>query len=389
MAIYLDYNATTPMDQRVAAAMQPWLSTRFGNSSSRDHRWGWDAAEAVESARLMLADSLGLKPIQIVFTSSATESLNTVLRAYVGFSGWSRKKLITCATEHPAVLACCHRLARATGVALQVMPVDSQGHVDRADLEAALRNSPGALVALMAANNEIGTLHPIVELARLCHGSEAALVCDLAQAVGKCDSKPIGAAADFTAISAHKFYGPPGAGALTTGPKIGREPEWSPLLIGGKQENGLRAGSANVPGIVGTGMACRIAVENLETDMARLGELRDALEARILAELPDTWINGDRRQRICNTTNLGFVGVDARALIRDMDDIGVSTQAACSTGAPGPSHVLKALGLSDEQAYSCIRVSVGRFTTADEIDHAARKLIASVHKLRRSKSLRM
>lgn len=387
MAVYLDHNATTPPDVRMRAAMEPWAEERFGNSSSRDHTWSWAAAEAVENARAAIADALGITTAEATFTSGATEALNTVIRGYVGFDGWGGKKIVTCATEHEAVLAPCRYLCERTGVALEILPVDDAGRVDLGRLSAALAGAPGALVALMAANNETGTLHPLRDIADAVHAAEGIFLCDTTQAVGKLLLDLRAAGVDFATISAHKLYGPKGAGALVAcSPAPGSPIE--PLILGGGQERGMRGGTLNVPGIVGLGEACRLVQECLDEDILRMQTLRDRLEDGILSQVDETWANGDASNRLCNTSNLGFRGVDARVLIRDMHDLAVSTRSACSSGQSGPSHVLKAMGLSDEDAYSCVRFSLGRFTTEEEIDYAIGKVVASVRKLRRSRSVR-
>lgn len=385
MATYLDYNATTPCDSRVYATMQPWLAEQFGNASSRDHVWGWDAAEAVEDARNEVADLINAATMEIIFTSGATEALNTAIKGFVGFGGWERKKIVTCATEHDAVLAPCCQLQQAAGIEVEVLPVDRQGRIDFGRLQAALSSNKHVLAALMAANNEIGTVHPIRQIADLVHAAGALFLCDITQAVGKraVDVKADGI--DLAAFSAHKIYGPKGMGALfVRGGE--RHIALEPLIVGGGQERGLRGGTLNVPGIVGFGEACRIARQEWPDEAERTGRLRDRWEQALLAELPDIWINGDRENRIPNTTNIGFTGIDARTLIRDMHDIAVSTRAACSSGSSGPSHVLKALGLTDDEAYSCIRFSLGRFTTEAEIDYTIDKVINSVRKLRHVQS---
>ena len=365
--------------------MGPWQSEHFGNPSSRDHAWGWDAAEAVENARAAIGDALGITTAEATFTSGATEALNTVIRGYVGFDGWARKKIVTCATEHEAVLAPCRYLCERTGVALEVLPVDAAGRVDLGRLRASLAGAPGALVALMAANNETGTLHPLREIADAVHAAEGIFLCDTTQAVGKLPLDLRSAGVDFATVSAHKVYGPKGAGALVACSSPPVRPI-EPLILGGGQERGMRGGTLNVPGIVGLGEACRLIQECLDEDMQRMQTLRDRLEHGILSRLDETWVNGDPSNRLCNTSNLGFGGVDARVLIRDMHDVAVSTRSACSSGQGGPSHVLKAMGLSDEDAYSCVRFSLGRFTTADEIDYVIEQVVASVRKLRRSTS---
>jgi cysteine desulfurase len=366
--------------------MGPWQTRSFGNASSRDHAWGWDAANAVEDARAAVADAVTVTTSRVIFMSGATEAVNTVIRAYVGFDGWARKKLVTCAADHDAVLAPCRYLARRTGVRLDVLPVDDTGHVELADLEVSLASAPGALVALTAANNEIGTVHDVRGIAETVHAAGALFLCDTTQAVGKLRVDLAAAAVDFATISAHKLYGPKGVGALVA--RATAELLLDPLILGGGQEGGVRGGTLNVPGIVGFGEACRLVTECLDEDVRRMRALRDRLERAVLAEVSDTWVNGECAHRLCNTTNIGFKGVDARTLIRDMHDIAVSTRSACSSGHAGPSHVLKAIGLSDEDAYSCIRFSLGRFTTTEEVDYAIGKVVASVHRLRRLKSVR-
>jgi cysteine desulfurase len=384
--IYLDHGATTPVDPCVRDCMQSWEGEAFGNASSRDHRLGWDASEAVEEARDQVAAAMNAPADGIAFTSGATEALNTVIRGYVGFGGWADKKIVTCATEHEAVLAPCRYLCEHTGIALEILPVDKAGRVDLDRLRASLAGVSGALVALMAANNETGTLHPLREIADAVHAAEGIFLCDTTQAVGKLPLDLRAAGVDFATVSAHKVYGPKGTGALVACSSARGAPI-EPLILGGGQERGMRGGTLNVPGIVGLGEACRLVEECLDEDVRRMQTLRDRLEDGILSRVEDTWINGDPINRLCNTSNLGFRGVDARVLIRDMHDVAVSTRSACSSGHSGPSHVLKAMGLSDEDAYSCLRFSLGRFTTEDEIDYAIGKVVASVRKLRRSRSV--
>ena len=383
---YLDYNATTPADQRVDRAAQVWHVEKFGNASSRDHAWGWDASEVAEDYRRAVAESVDGGSSEVTFTSGATESLNTAIKGFVGYTGWARKKIVTCATEHDAVLTPCRRLQRSTGIEVEILPIDRQGNLNLDEFKTAMCSDKEILVSVMAANNEIGNIHPVREMSRIAHGVGALFLCDLAQAVGKMPIDVRTDGIDLAAFSAHKLYGPKGVGALFI---RGGEPEikLEPLIVGGGHERGLRAGTLNVPGIVGFGEACRIAMLEMAEDSARIGKLRDKLESALLAELPDIWINGDQNHRLCNTSNIGFRGVDARTLIRDMHDIAVSTRSACSSGDPGPSHVLKAIGLTDDEAYSCIRFSLGRFTTEEEIDYTIGKVITSVRKLRRSKNV--
>jgi cysteine desulfurase len=380
-AIYLDYNATTPLDARAAATMEKWLHHQFGNPSSRGHTWGWDASEAVEDSRRMVAKFVNAISSEISFTSSATESLNTAIKGFVGYKGWKNKKIVTCLSEHDGLLAPCRRLEELAGIEVELLPVDRQGHVDLDQLRLAVSSEKQTLVALMAANNEIGTIHPLQEIGRIAHEADALFLCDITQAAGKMLIDVHTEAIDLAAFSAHKMYGPKGVGALfirNGGPQIDLEP----LIVGGGQEHGLRGGTLNVPGIVGFGEACSIAREEWKDESEKVCRLRNQLEQTLLAKLPDIWINGDLENRIPNTSNIGFGGADARTLIRDMNDIAVSTQAACASNKTGPSHVLKAIGLTDDEAYSCIRFSLGRFTTEQEIDYTIGKVVNSVRKLR-------
>jgi cysteine desulfurase len=385
---YLDCNATTPLAARVREVMEPWLGGQFGNASSRDHKLGWAASEAVERSRSAVAAAVGFGGGEVMFMSGATEALNTVLRSYVGYGNCGSKKLVICATEHAAVLTTSVFLCEKTGVDLEILPVDRLGHVSIEGLSAVLEGTRGALVAIMAANHEIGTVHKVGMISEIVHAANGLLLCDTTQAIGKCTLEFWADKMDYSVVSAHKIYGPKGAGALLSYSDESTS-RLEPLILGGGQERGRRGGTCNIPGIVGLSEACRLVTECRESDAQRVSSLRDRLEDGILTQLSDTWINGDRAARLCNTSNIGFMDIDARALIRDMHDIAVSTRSACSSGDTGPSHVLKAIGLSDEDASSCIRFSLGRFTTDTEIDYAIEKVVGSVHKLRRLKSLRV
>lgn len=379
--MYLDYNATTPVDSRVFDAMQPFFCRAYGSPSSREHRLGWETADAVDEARCCIAKNIKAEPNEIVFTSGATESLSTVIHG-VSRANSLISTIVTFSTEHAAVLGACRQVSRMSETDIQYLPLDRIGRPYLDQLNSRLANSPPALVAAMFANNEIGTNHPIAQIAQIVHRHGGLLLSDITQAVGKIPLDMGEENVDFAAFSAHKLYGPKGVGALYVRGGLERI-RLEPLICGGGQEGGLRGGTLNVPGIVGFGEACRIAALEMEDEAPRVRRLRDKLEHAILSQVPDTWVNGDIANRIGNTTNIGFRGVEARVLIRDMNDIAVSTQAACSTGSNGPSHVLKAIGLSDEEAYSCIRFSLGRFTTDEEIDYTIQKVIASVRKLRK------
>jgi cysteine desulfurase len=366
--------------------MYPWIDEHYGNPSSREYDLAWEAAEVIQDARLAVANQVGAQCNEITFTGSATEALNTAIKGFVGFADWHQKKIITSAAEHDAVLACCRQLHRAAAIEVDVLPVDRHGHIDLHSLRSSISSSKNTLIALMVANNEIGTLSPVSEIGDIARAAGATFLCDITQAIGKIPIDAPASGIDMAAFCAHKIYGPKGVGALfvrARDPRI----ELEPLIAGGEQEQGLRGGTSNVAGIVGFGQACRIAGQAMHDEVPRIAKLRDRLEQTILADVPDTWLNGDPANRIGNTTNIGFSGIDARTLIRDMHDIAVSTRSACSSGKSGPSHVLKAIGLTDEDAYSCIRFSLGRFTTEGEIEYTIKKVTTSVHKLRRSKGL--
>jgi cysteine desulfurase len=384
MTIYLDCNSTTPVDGRSLEKMLPQFAHKWGNSSSRDHALGWDAAEVVEDARSHVAELINANPNEVIFTSSATESINCVLRSLLTVP--NTKQALTSVTEHDAVLTTSRLIGAKAAVRIDTLAVDRLGRINSDAVTAGCKAGETAFVSLMLANNEIGTIHPIRRFAGGVHAAGALFFSDLTQAVGKIPVDVHEMGIDLAAFSAHKLYGPKGVGALFI---RGGQPEikLEPLIVGGGQERGLRAGTLNVPGIVGFGEACRIAKLEMAEDNSRISRLRDKLESTLVAELPDIWINGDLENRLSNTSNIGFRGVGARTLIRDMHDIAVSTKSACSSGDPGPSHVLKAIGLTDDEAYSCIRFSLGRFTTEQEIDYAIGKVVASVRKLRRNSGL--
>jgi cysteine desulfurase len=384
-AVYLDYNATSPVDSRVLKKLGEAALITYGNASSHDHTFGWDAAAAVEDARMHVANLVNARAHEIVFTSGATESINWACKGYMHAPPGRRLTMVTSVTEHAAVLESCRQLHRCWGAEVILVPVDKRGAIDAGRVRSHRETCGRTLLSLMLANNEIGTLQRLSRFAEIARASGAFLFSDMTQAVGKVAVDVHAEGIDLAAFSAHKLCGPKGIGALFIRdgePAIKLEP----LMAGAGQERGLRAGTLNIPAIVGFGEACRIAYLEMSEESVRIGRLRDKLESALLAELPDIWINGDRENRLPNTTNIGFRGVDARTLIRDMHDIAVSTKSACSSGDPGPSHVLKAIGLSDDEAYSCIRFSLGRFTTEQEIDYTIEKVIGSVRKLRRNAS---
>lgn len=376
--IYLDYNATTPVDPEVVEAMLPALTQHFGNPSSRTHAYGWAAAELVDQARQTIARCLGAAPEEIVFTSGATEANNLAIKGIARARG--RGHIVTTAIEHPAVLEACESLQRE-GFEVTRVPVGRGGVVDPDAVGQALR-SDTVLVSVMLVNNEIGTVQPVAEIARVCREHGIPLHCDATQAPGKVEVDVQTLGVDLLALSAHKFYGPKGVGLLYV---RRRKPalRLEPLLHGGGQEGGLRSGTLNVPGIVGMAKALELAVARRQEDSARLAVLRDRLRERLLAAYPRLAENGDPAHRVANTLNVSFVGLDAGALVASLPRLAVSPASACATGKPKPSHVLLALGRTPAEATSALRFSLGRPTTEDEVDAAATMVEQALDRLSR------
>ena len=376
MPIYLDYQATTPLDARVAAAMAPYWRTRFGNPHSDGHRYGWDARAAVTAARAEVAASIGADDEEITFTSGATESCNLAIRGVVHAAAAAktgRTKIITVATEHPAVLETVQWLG-AHGFQTVILPVDGQGLLDLSVLDAAL-DTHTLLVSVMAVNNEIGALQPLVEIADRCRRAGAFLHTDATQAVGRMrvDVEQLGV--DMLSMSAHKMYGPNGIGALF----VRNRPDLTlePLTTGGAQEHGLRPGTVPVPLAVGFGEACRIAAREWRSDATRIRGLTERLLTGLRDACPGLNLFGPCRERIPGSLNVGFPGLSAEEVIAGVSDrIAISTGSACSSATAEPSKVLLALKLGPEAAASGVRISLGRFTTEDDVREACRVLTA-------------
>jgi cysteine desulfurase len=376
MRIYLDYNATTPVDREVLDAMLPYFSGSFGNASSI-HSAGQRGRSAVDAARESVAALLGAKPSEIVFTCGGTEADNLALFGTVTRGDQPRKHLITTAIEHHAVLNSAQALERQ-GVDVTYVLVGRAGIVDPEEICESIRPET-ALISVMLANNEIGTIQPIEEIGRVAAENDIYFHCDAVQAAGKLPLDVNRLGVDLLSISAHKIYGPKGVGALYV--RTGTELE--PIFHGGHHERDRRPGTENVPGIVGMGKAAELAVKNLAMDAARLAVLRDKFEAALLS-LPGVRLNGDGHHRVPNTCNLSFdaAGGEALVIALDLQGISCSTGAACSSGAVEPSHVLTAIGLSPEQARSSLRFSLGHPTTTEEIDRAIEIIPAVVERLR-------
>lgn len=385
LPIYLDNHSTTKVDPRVVEAMLPYFTDHYGNAASKHHEFGWKAEAAVENARRQVAALVGCDAKEVVFTSGATESINLALKGIAGQYASKGNHIITAATEHKAVLDTCERLKQA-GFSVTYLPVDRTGRVDPDDVERAFTRNT-ILVSIMMANNEIGTVAPIAEIASICRERGITFHTDATQAVGKIplDFRTLGIG--LMSFSAHKMYGPKGVGALcirSSNPAISLAPQ----MDGGGHERGFRSGTLNVPAIVGFGKAAEIAREEVERDRVRIAALRSMLEDGIRARLDDVSVNGHSTERLPNNTNLTFHGVKADRLIMDMKDIAVSTGSACSSSLPEPSHVLRAIGLTDDDVLSSIRFGLGRFTSADEIEYTIHRVVQTVKTIR-EKSLHL
>ena len=372
--VYLDNQATTPCDPRVVAAMLPWFTERFGNPHSAEHAMGQEAEEAVEQARAHVAALIGAEPREIILTSGATEANNIAIKGAARHAlrtGDPRRRIVTVATEHKCVLESVADLA-AEGFEPVFLPVRSDGLLDPDALRAALA-VPTLLVSIMAVNNETGVVQDLATLARIAREAGALVHSDAAQAAGKIALDVAGLGLDLVSVSAHKLYGPKGVGALY----VRRRPRvrLAPLFSGGGQERGLRSGTLPTPLIVGFGEACRIAADEMAAEAERIASLRD----RFLAALSGIRINGSMTARIPGNLNLTFPRATAAALMAACPDLCVSTGSACSSATIEPSYVLRALGLSDAEAARSLRLGIGRFTSAADIDFAARALAAAQH----------
>lgn len=362
--IYLDHNATTPVDEQVLETMLPFFTRFYGNAASRAHAAGWQAEAAVDNARQQVAAMLGCIKEEIIFTSGATEACNLAIKGVFEKYKLKGSHIITFATEHKAVLDVCACL-ETKGALVTYLPVDPEGLPDLGQLKSALTDKT-ILVCAMLANNETGVIHPVSEIAKLTRAAGALLFCDATQAVGKIGVDVNELGSDLLCLSAHKFYGPKGVGALYVrrkSPRVSLEPQQH----GGGHERGLRSGTLNVPGIVGLGAACTLAAKELWDNNTRISTLRSALEHQLL-DLPGVRINGSTRFRLYNTCNICFSGTSAAALIPKISHrVCVSSGSACTSASAQSSHVLKAMGLSEADAFSSVRFSLGRHTTHEEI----------------------
>ena len=376
--IYLDYNATTPVDPAVVEAMLPYLSLHFGNPSS-SHRYGHRAHEAVDRTRLQVASLLGCAPDEIVFTGGGSESDNLAIRGIALARKEQGNHIITQVTEHPAVLNTCRALERLHGFRVTYLPIDEYGRVNLADVEAATGDST-VLITIMHANNETGTLQPLREIAEIAHRHGALLHTDAAQSVGKIPTLVNELGVDLLTIAGHKLYAPKGIGALYAR----RGLQLEPVIYGGGQESGRRAGTENVAYMVALGTACALAHAQLPESAARLRNLRDGLQSRLEQELPGRiHLNGHESQRLPNTLNISIEGVIGEEVLAAIPEIASSTGSACHEGNTDPSPVLMAMGYRREMALGALRLTFGRWSTEEEVDRAARLLARSVDALSR------
>ena len=374
--VYLDNHATTPVDPLVLEAMLPYFREHFGNAASSTHQWGWKAQAAVEASRREIAALLSCSPREIVFTSGATESNNLALFGAAARVDPQRRHVAVSAVEHKSVIEVAHRLAQS-GWRVTELPVHRDGRVEVQAVEAALAEG-ASIVSVMAANNEVGVLQPLQEIGALTRAAGAVLHVDAAQGAGKIPIDVNALGVDVLSLTAHKLYGPKGCGALF----VRRRLELEPLLLGGGHERGLRAGTLNVPGIVGLGTACRLAQAQMSEEGARIGRLRDRLLGRLLDGLDGVSVTGSLEYRLPNNLHVCFAGVDGESLLVGIGDIAVSSGSACSSASGLPSHVLAAIFGADKVPDAAIRFGLGRFTTEDEVDYAADRFVTVVRHLR-------
>ena len=378
LPVYMDNHATTRVDPRVLDEMLPYFGDRFGNAASRTHEFGWTAESAVEDGREHTADILGASPKEIVFTSGATESSNLAIKGVAQANQDRGKHIVTQITEHHATLDSCSALARQ-GFEVTLLPVDATGLIDLNQLRDSLREDT-ILVSLMVANNEVGTIQPIAEVGAICRNRGILFHTDAAQAIGKLQIDVETMGIDLLSLSAHKFYGPKGVGALYV--RNRPRPKVIAQMDGGGHERGLRSGTMNVPGIVGLGAACRLARHELGPESLRVRKLRDKLEGRLRTQLGGIHLNGHPEKRLDGNLNVSFEAVDGEGLLMGLKDIALSSGSACTSASLEPSYVLRAMGSPKELARSSTRFGLGRFNTEEEVDYVAERVVVEVNRLR-------
>jgi cysteine desulfurase len=376
--IYMDYHATTPVDPRALEAMLPYFTEKFGNAASKSHPFGWQAEEAVEAARAQVADLIGASAREIVWTSGATESDNLAVKGAAQFHRAKGRHLVTCSTEHKAVLDSMHALER-DGFEVTVLDVERDGRLDPERLKAALRPET-VLVSIMHANNESGVVHPVEEIGRITRAAGVLFHCDAVQSIGRIPFDVEAANVDLASLSAHKMYGPKGVGALY----VRRKPRAriQAQMDGGGHERGYRSGTLNVTGIVGFGKAAELALAERDAEAVRVLALRERLRKGIEGGLDLVSVNGSLEHRLPGNLNVSFAYVEGEALMMALDGVAVSSGSACTSAKKEPSHVLRAMGKSDDQAVTSIRFGLGRFNTRDEVDYVTERVEGAVNRLR-------
>lgn len=376
--IYLDYQATTPMDPRVLEAMMPYFTNKFGNPHSRSHSYGWEAEEAIEKARMQVAELIGADPREIIFTSGATESNSLALIGLAEFYKEQKDHIITLVTEHKCVLDACRHLEQK-GIKVTYLPVEKNGIVNLSKLQEAITDRTLA-VSIMAVNNEIGVIQPLEEIGKICRANSVFFHTDIAQAFGKIPIDVAQYNIDLASISGHKIYGPKGIGALY----VRRRPRirLAPIIHGGGQERGMRSGTLPTALVVGLGEAARIAKEEMTQDLAHIAKLSKRFLQDLTNAIPDIYVNGDLDKRYPGNLNISFAYVEGESMILAVKDIAVSSGSACTSSSLEPSYVLKALGVTEDLAHTSIRFGFGRFTTDLEVDYAIELIKNKVHGLR-------
>jgi cysteine desulfurase len=375
----MDNHATTPLDPRVLDAMMPYLTSKFGNAASRNHQFGWDAEAAVEDARKQIALLIGADPREIVFTSGATESDNLALKGVAGMYREKGDHIITCVTEHKAILDSCKHLEKE-GFRVTFLPVSDKGFVSLDDIRNAITDKT-ILISIMTANNEVGVVQDIQAIGKIARERGVLFHTDAVQAAGKIPFNVNEMNVDMASLSAHKMYGPKGVGALYV---RRRNPRvlLTPIIDGGGHERGMRSGTLNVPGIAGFGKAAQIAREELDKEIAEMFRMRERLRLTLERELDEVYINGDLEKRLPGNLNMSFAYVEGESLLMGIHDIAVSSGSACTSASLEPSYVLKALGVGEDLAHTSIRFGIGRFNTDEEVDYVANRVIEVVRRLR-------
>jgi cysteine desulfurase len=379
LPIYMDYHATTPVDPRVLEAMLPYFTENFGNPASRNHAFGWVAEEAVDKGRKQVADLIGANPKEIIFTSGATEANNLAIKGVVEMYREKGNHVITCVTEHKAVIDTCKKLEKQGG-RVTYLPVEKDGRIDLDELRAAITDKT-ILISIMTANNEIGVLQPVAEIGAIAKEKGILFHTDAVQAVGKVPFDVNQVKADLVSLTAHKMYGPKGVGALYV---RRRNPRvlLAEQISGGGHERGMRSGTLNVPGIVGLGKAAEICQADMVSDTTRLLALRERLNEKFHQNLDEIYINGSMEHRLPHNLNISFAYVEGESLLMGIADVAVSSGSACTSASLEPSYVLKALGAGDDLAHSSIRFGLGRWSTEEEVDYIVDKLTNVVRRLR-------